>query len=326
MPMLMMLRIALPVWPFHSPERTRSANADIRSSTACTSATTSTPSTISDSPFGIRSATCRTERFSVTLIRSPRNIASIALAEPDSSASAQQQRERLVGDPVLRVVEVQAGALGRQPLAPARVRGEQVAEVDVADLLVVPLERLPGGTRRAAASRSASACSSRPLRSGSGERRGLLVDVAHAGRSRRRRSSWRRRPGAWRPARRRRRRRRRTRPASPRSRRRPWASSSPIVAVVVVAPAACRRDRVHGERRAESLDVQVVRRLGVLRAGARPQQSLHPGAGVLEPLPARPNPSARGRPGRSGARPRAPRRSCRLCGHLVLRRRRPSAT
>ena len=48
MPTLTTFRIGLPVWPFHSPERTRSAKARMRSSTSCTSATTSTPSTTSD--------------------------------------------------------------------------------------------------------------------------------------------------------------------------------------------------------------------------------------------------------------------------------------
>jgi hypothetical protein len=88
MPMFTTLRIAFPVWPFHSPERTRAANAAIRSSTSCTCFTTSTPSTISEALFGIRSATCSTERFSETLIRSPLNIASIRAAAPDCSASA----------------------------------------------------------------------------------------------------------------------------------------------------------------------------------------------------------------------------------------------
>ena len=43
MPMLTTLRIGLPVWPVHSPERTRSAKALIRSSVSCTCLTTSTP-------------------------------------------------------------------------------------------------------------------------------------------------------------------------------------------------------------------------------------------------------------------------------------------
>jgi hypothetical protein len=40
MPMLTTLRMRLPVKPCHAPLRTRSANAAMRSSTACTSGTT----------------------------------------------------------------------------------------------------------------------------------------------------------------------------------------------------------------------------------------------------------------------------------------------
>ena len=54
MPMLTTLRMRLPVWPFHSPERTRSAKAAILSSTAWTSGTTSSPSTMICSDFGAR--------------------------------------------------------------------------------------------------------------------------------------------------------------------------------------------------------------------------------------------------------------------------------
>ena len=48
MPTLTTFLIALPVYPFHSPERTRCAKSAIRSSTSCTCATTSTPSTTSE--------------------------------------------------------------------------------------------------------------------------------------------------------------------------------------------------------------------------------------------------------------------------------------
>jgi hypothetical protein len=71
MPILMMLRMGLPLWPFHWPLRTRSANAAILSSTAWTSGTTFLPSTTIEVPFGARSATCRTARSSVMLIFSP---------------------------------------------------------------------------------------------------------------------------------------------------------------------------------------------------------------------------------------------------------------
>ena len=75
---------------------------------------------------------------------SPRNIASRRSATPHSSASCAEQPQRLVGDPVLGVVEEEAGALGDQPRAALGVLGEEVAEVSLADLAVVLLEGLPG--------------------------------------------------------------------------------------------------------------------------------------------------------------------------------------
>ena len=134
MPMLTTLRIGLPVWPrplaARGPARRRRA---IRSSISWTSLTTSTPSTISERSRGIRSATWSTARSSETLMCSPANIASrrscdAALARRASPSSTQ----RLVGDPVLRVVEVEAGAVGDEPLAALRVAGEEVAQVAVA--------------------------------------------------------------------------------------------------------------------------------------------------------------------------------------------------
>ncbi len=54
-----------------------------------------------------------------------------------------QQAERLVGDSVLGVVEEDAGRLGRQPLAPPRVVGEEISQVQIAHLAVMLLERPP---------------------------------------------------------------------------------------------------------------------------------------------------------------------------------------
>ena len=142
--MLTTFRIGRPVWPFHSPERMRSANADIRSSTSCTSGTTSSPSTTIDAERGARSATCRTARPSVTLMRSPENMASIRSARPRSCGQPQQEADRLVGRPVLGVVEVEPGRLGDHPLAAGRVGREQVAQVRVAHRGRVILERRPG--------------------------------------------------------------------------------------------------------------------------------------------------------------------------------------
>ena len=78
MPMLMTCSMRLPETPFHSPERTRSANAYMRSRTSWTSATVSWPST-TNLPIwslGRRRTVCRTARSSVVLMCSPLNMAS----------------------------------------------------------------------------------------------------------------------------------------------------------------------------------------------------------------------------------------------------------
>ena len=109
----------------------------------------------------MRSATWSTERFSVVLIRSPRNIASVRSRESRLLGELEEQPQRLVGDAVLRVVEVDAGALGCETLAARRVLGEEVAQMCLADLGVVALERRPGRSfaqwrHRAATSRATS--------------------------------------------------------------------------------------------------------------------------------------------------------------------------
>ena len=88
MPTLTTVRMRSPVAPVQSPVRTRSAIAPIRSSTSWTSGTTSWPSTSITASRGARRAVWSTARFSVTLMRSPRNIASARLATPARSASA----------------------------------------------------------------------------------------------------------------------------------------------------------------------------------------------------------------------------------------------
>src|SRR6266403_850318 len=79
MPMLMTLRMRLPVWPFHAPLRTRST----------------------------------------------------------------EQRDRLVGDAILGVVEIDADRLRGQALAAGRVFGEERAEMSLPDRLPMILEYLP---------------------------------------------------------------------------------------------------------------------------------------------------------------------------------------
>ena len=177
-------RLAGVAGPLAASGRGRRRRA-IRSSTSCTSATTSSPSTISERSRGARSATCSTARSSVTLMRSPREHRVDPLAQPALLGQRDQQPQRLVGDPVLRVVEVQAGGLGGQPLAALGVVGEQLAQVArrrsrawwrleracQAGALAAVRSRTP--VRRAARARTRSS----PSRScpGLDERRGALL-------------------------------------------------------------------------------------------------------------------------------------------------------
>src|SRR5215470_17035674 len=96
-PMLITFRMRFPVWPFQVPSRTRSANSLIRSSTAWTSDTTSWPS---------------------TTIFDPR-------AQAGLLGQLHQEREGLVRDPVLRVVEEDTRGLRRQALAAPGVVGKE---------------------------------------------------------------------------------------------------------------------------------------------------------------------------------------------------------
>ena len=82
MPMLTTLRMRLPVWPVQAPLRTRSEKSAMRSSTACTSGTTFVA--VDDDRRAARRAQRHVQhaRFSVTLIFSPRNIASMRSRRP----------------------------------------------------------------------------------------------------------------------------------------------------------------------------------------------------------------------------------------------------
>ena len=87
MPMLITFLMLLPVCPFQAPLRTRSANSAILSEHGVHVRHDVFPSTVMLASRGARRATCSTARFSVMLIFSPRNIASMRAFRPDSSAS-----------------------------------------------------------------------------------------------------------------------------------------------------------------------------------------------------------------------------------------------
>ena len=66
-----------------------------------------------------------------------------ALVQPALTGELHQQPHRLVGDPVLGVVEKQPLGLGRQPLAAAGIVGKQLTQVHVAGAGVMPLQLAP---------------------------------------------------------------------------------------------------------------------------------------------------------------------------------------
>ncbi len=147
MPMLTTLRMRLPVWPFHAPLRTRFAKSAIWSSTAWTSGTTFSPSTTIDasSRRAQRDVQHRAVLGDVDLLAAEHRVD--PRAQPAFLGELDQQRERLVGDAVLRVVEVEARRLGRQALAALRVVGEELAQMQVAHLRQMGRKRLPRRAR-----------------------------------------------------------------------------------------------------------------------------------------------------------------------------------
>ena len=128
MPMLMTLRMRLPVWPFHSPLRTRLEKSAILSSTAWTWGTTFSPSTTIDAP--LRRAQGHVQDGAV--LRDVDLLAAEHGVDPRAQAGflgqLQEQLERLVGDAVLRVVEVDARRLGRHALAALGIVREELRE------------------------------------------------------------------------------------------------------------------------------------------------------------------------------------------------------
>ena len=76
-----------------------------------------------------------------------------SLAEPRLLGELQQQAQRLVGDAVLRVVEVDPRRIDRQPLAAIWIALKQVSKVDVPYRCAMRLERLPCLGRRVRSNR-----------------------------------------------------------------------------------------------------------------------------------------------------------------------------
>ena len=148
MPMLTTLRMRLPVWPFHSPLRTRLEKSAILSSTAWTCGTTFLPSTTIDA----------SSRRAQGDVQDGAVLGDVDLLAPkhgvDASAQAgflgqlQEELEGFVGDAVLRVVEVEAHGLGRHTLAAFGIIRKKLAQMQLTDTLMVSGESFPCLTLR----------------------------------------------------------------------------------------------------------------------------------------------------------------------------------
>ena len=130
MPMLTTLRMRLPVWPFHAPLRTRLGEVghlvehgvhlghDVLA--------------VDDDRRAPRRAQRHVQHGAV--LGDVDLLAAEHGVDPRAQARLLGQlrrssRERLVGDAVLRVVEVEAGRLGGQALAALGIVGEELAQV-----------------------------------------------------------------------------------------------------------------------------------------------------------------------------------------------------
>jgi hypothetical protein len=133
----------LPVWPSHSPLRTRSVNARIFASTALTAGITSSPSTWMGRFERLRSATCSTARPSVELLGTREHLLAPAL-DVLLRGEREQQLRGLVGDAVLRVVDEDAARLAGHLGEALRVLREQVPHVDLLHRRLVLGQCFPG--------------------------------------------------------------------------------------------------------------------------------------------------------------------------------------
>ena len=94
-------------------------------------------------PGGMRSATWSTARSSVVLMCSPGEHGVAVRLDLGRPGQVHQEAQRLVGHPLLRVVEDEVRRPRRHALGPLRVVGEEFAEVSRRDRVVVRRQGLP---------------------------------------------------------------------------------------------------------------------------------------------------------------------------------------
>ena len=143
MPMLMTLRMRLPVWPFHAPLRTRLAEVGHLVEHGVD---------LGHHVLAVHHDRCPSRRAQRhvqdrSVFRDVDLLASKHGVDPRSQAAflrqLEEQLEGFVGDAILRVIEVEAHGLGRQALAAFGIVGEELSQMQFSDLLIVGFEGLP---------------------------------------------------------------------------------------------------------------------------------------------------------------------------------------
>ena len=144
MPMLMTLRMRLPVWPFQvaAPDPVGEVRhlvehgVDLRHDVFA----------VDDDGCSFRRAQGHVQDGAV--LRDVDLFAPEHGVDPRSQAGflrqLQEQLEGFVGDAILRVIEVDAHGLGRHPLAAMGIIREQLSKVQIPDLMKVSCQCLPG--------------------------------------------------------------------------------------------------------------------------------------------------------------------------------------
>ena len=134
MPILMMLRIGLPVWPFHSPDRicVREAGHPVEHLVHLGDDV----DPVHDERGPLRHAQGDVQHRAVLGHVDPlaREHGVPVPLELRLLGQLDQEAQGLVGDPVFRIVEVEPDGLRAEPLAPGRILGEELAEMAALDL------------------------------------------------------------------------------------------------------------------------------------------------------------------------------------------------
>ena len=129
MPMLTTLRMRLPLCPSQAPLRTRSAKSAMRSSTCVHLGhdVDAVDTDVGTARRAQRHVQHRAVLGAVDALAGEHGVD--ALAQAGLVGQRQQQAQRLVGDALLGIVQVDAGGLQRQAFAALGIGGEQLAQM-----------------------------------------------------------------------------------------------------------------------------------------------------------------------------------------------------